>query len=540
MMMILSILFATIATAGLGYGLALAVEPRLPARSGVWIWRAARLAAVSPPLVAALGGIGSALASGLSVGALPVAERAGDPVAAGPVPVFDLTLVLAAVSGAASRTPDWVIVVLAGAYAAGVLAAGLRMALGRRAVRRILAASRPAGPELEKVAARWRSRLGLAGDLCPIRLVDANISPFVAGLRPVIVAPESLEAGASAEFAIAHECMHVRRGDERDRLLGEGLAALLWFNPFAACIERRLAGARELACDADLLKQLQPGQARAYAAAIAAAAPTAPASAFLTDLPDLRRRRIEAVLQPAASRAGPATLAAAAGLALCAAAPGAALALAFNSAGLQDAEPVRQVSPRALSEPVGQAVLDIQALMDDGDHEAMLARTQNLLDGALTAYERSVVLRLEANALFQLNRYGDSVERFEQAIETGALTAMEEGALHLNAAQLHAVLGQSEQAAAHVDQLLALGYPVPDFQKLFLAQVYVQVGRHADALALAEEGVASRDEPGVDDLALLEFIYQQLGREQDAARIRARREALQQSGAPEGEWRNPL
>jgi beta-lactamase regulating signal transducer with metallopeptidase domain len=525
-MMILSLLFATIATAGLGYGLALAAEPRLPARSGVWIWRAARLAAVSPPLVAALGGIGSALASRLPAGALPIAERAVDPVTAAPVPVFDLTLALTAVSGAASRMPDWLIAALAGAYAAGVLAAGLRMAVRRRAVRRILAASRPAGPQLEQVAARWRSRLGLAGDLCPIRLVDANISPFVSGLRPVIVAPERLEAGASAEFAIAHECMHVRRGDERDRFLGEGLAALLWFNPFVAGIERRLAGARELACDADLLEQLQPGQARAYAAAIADAAPPAPASAFLTDLHDLRRRRIEAVLKPAASRAWPATLAAAAGLALCAAAPGAALALAFNSAGLQDAEPVRQVSPRVLSEPVGEVVLQIQTLMDDGEHEAVLARTQALLDGALTAYERSVVLRLEANALFQLDRYGDSVARFEQAIETGALTPEEEAAMYLNALQLHMVLENYALGAEYADRYLAYDPPLDTRRKITLAQIFVQSERYEDALPLAEDGLAELEEPTADQLALLEFIYQELGREADRDRVRARREAM--------------
>lgn len=512
----------TLLSAGLALALARLVEARFPARHSVPLWRAARLAALSPVAIAGLGWMAS----------LAPAPARGEPwPSAGdgsmPLALLDFTPVMAAMSESAAALPGWLVPGAGLVYAAGLTVSVSRMVARRRALRRLLAAARPAGPGLSRIAQRWRERLDLPDDTGPVCVIDAAVSPFVAGVRPVIVAPETLETSPSAEFAIAHEVMHIRRGDEQDRVIGEILAAVFWFNPLVRAVERRLAGARELACDGDLLAFFDRAQARCYAAAIADAAPAAPASAFLSDLRDLRRRRIEAVLHPAQRPARGVTLAAAAGLLIAAGGPASGVALALNGGAGPDDATVRQVSPQTLSAPVGEAVLRIQEHLQVGDQQGVLARTGPLLERDLSAYERSVVLRLEAASLFGLDRYAQSAARFEQAIETGALTAHDEGGVHLNVLQLHAVLENFDQAADHADQMLALGYDLPDFQKITVAQVYSQAGRHEDALPLAEEGIAAQETPSAVQLLFLEHLYQELGREADRARVQARREALE-------------
>lgn len=524
-MMILGALIATLAAAGSAWLLAVLADARVPARSGVLVWRAARLAAFSPLLVA----VAAPLARLWRPGPVEAAiADAGQNAGATALLAVDVAPVLIAVSHTAASLPGWAGPAAAAVYLAGLAAAGLKAASRRRAMRRLLLSSRPAGLGMERIAARWRARLGLAPWDCPVRVVDAELSPFVVGLNPVIIAPEAMETAPNANFALAHECMHVRRGDEADRLIGEVLAVLLWFNPVVRAIERRLAGARELACDADLLAHLDPHSAQDYAAAIAATAPGAAATGFLSELRDLRRRRVEAALNPRRGRARVITLAAALAVSGASAAPAAALVLAISAGGAQAAEPVRQLSPRLLSAPVGETVLEIQALMDAEDYQGMLALTGAVLDDDLTAYERSVLLRLEGNALFQLGDYPSAADRFERAIATGALMRDEEGALHLNAAQLHAVLENHDQAAAHLDRLTALDYAIPDFQKMAIARMYAQVRRFEAAAGFAEDAIEAMDAPGVAQLALLERIYAELGREADRARIEARRQALEQ------------
>ena len=194
---------------------------------------------------------------------------------------------------------------LALAYLAGlVLMLGLcalRHAARRNWLRRCREASREERRPLEAMA----ERLGIRAP--EMRVGPADISPFLTGWRGVVVMPEAGGMTPSARhYALAHELSHLRRGDERDRLIGAALVTLNWFNwPFRQ-IERELNAAREMACDRDTLTALGGAQRKAYAAALIdmmrTSAPTV--SAFGPTNRRLREMRIQAIMTQTAAKKG--------------------------------------------------------------------------------------------------------------------------------------------------------------------------------------------------------------------------------------------
>lgn len=131
-------------------------------------------------------------------------------------------------------------------------------------------------------------------------LVNQRIpAPVLTGWSSVIILPQPLfEDTGALRFAATHECVHARRGDERDRLIGSALATLFWFHLPLRWIEQELTTARELACDAETLNVLGSTARTAYAATLIdtmrLAAPAA--SAFGPQDRRHRKMRIKAIL----------------------------------------------------------------------------------------------------------------------------------------------------------------------------------------------------------------------------------------------------
>jgi TonB family protein len=83
----------------------------------------------------------------------------------------------------------------------------------------------------------------------PEDAVPMTLGPF----RPVVVIPPGLR-GESLTMALAHELVHLRRRDDV-AAWGEALVAALFFvHPLCALLRRRIAAAREAACDAAVLE----------------------------------------------------------------------------------------------------------------------------------------------------------------------------------------------------------------------------------------------------------------------------------------------
>ncbi|UKE70260.1 TonB family protein [Xanthomonas cerealis pv. cerealis] len=95
--------------------------------------------------------------------------------------------------------------------------------------------------------------------------------PLVLGAwRPRIVLPMDFAQrypSAQAPLVLAHERMHIARGDTRCNLLLAALRCVYWFNPLLHWAATRFRFDRELACDAAVLAR-HPASRRSYAEAM--------------------------------------------------------------------------------------------------------------------------------------------------------------------------------------------------------------------------------------------------------------------------------
>ncbi len=112
-------------------------------------------------------------------------------------------------------------------------------------------------PHLQMRAARISQSVGLRR--MPL-IASSFISsgPLVAGLiRPVVMVPAWFETDydeTQQSAALAHELMHVRRGDLWALQISEIFVACLWFNPLAHMARNAFRTDQESACDADVLR----------------------------------------------------------------------------------------------------------------------------------------------------------------------------------------------------------------------------------------------------------------------------------------------
>lgn len=98
-----------------------------------------------------------------------------------------------------------------------------------------------------------------------------DIGPVVIGLlRPRIVVPADFEQRydpQQRELVLAHERVHLRRGDLPMNALACAMRCLFWFNPLVHLAAAKLRLDQELACDAAVLAR-HPRAGRAYATAL--------------------------------------------------------------------------------------------------------------------------------------------------------------------------------------------------------------------------------------------------------------------------------
>ncbi len=132
-----------------------------------------------------------------------------------------------------------------------------------RAWRRTRALARRARPlempePMAPLVARCRKALGV--ERAVILTSDEVSGPVTLGaLRPAILLPTGFLDGASpaeAVSALGHELAHVRRRDYAVNFLCEALLLPVAFHPAVRLLRRRLAEAREMACDEAALESL--------------------------------------------------------------------------------------------------------------------------------------------------------------------------------------------------------------------------------------------------------------------------------------------
>lgn len=182
-------------------------------------------------------------------------------------------------------------------YGAG-LSVALMGALQRHYQRRaVLRDALPASARLQSMLRRLAAPLEIKD--AELKVSDAVQSAVLTGWRGVILVPPALEADPeAARHVLLHELTHLKRGDERERLVGTALKTLLWFHWPLRQIEKHLEAAREIACDAGVVSLLGRNAAKPYAATLISMmkAEPQPACAFGTDSRRFCEMRIKAIV----------------------------------------------------------------------------------------------------------------------------------------------------------------------------------------------------------------------------------------------------
>lgn len=164
----------------------------------------------------------------------------------------------------AERTSSWI------ALAFGVLVAVriARLLGGLGWVARLRRRSSPidVGPIVD-VGHTMATRLGI--DAVDVHATDDLRTPATVGIRfPVVLVPRTLLSAdvTTLRAVLGHELAHVRRRDAAWSLVLEAVRLPLCFHPLSALMARRLAAAREEACDELVAGPLVPR--RAYVRAL--------------------------------------------------------------------------------------------------------------------------------------------------------------------------------------------------------------------------------------------------------------------------------
>lgn len=170
---------------------------------------------------------------------------------------------------ASTKTRGWprVVTVLTGAWLAGVLVLGTRLALACRRFRsRAVRMAGQTHPELLSILAGAAAEMRVSRP----RLLETEAveTPALAGVfRPVIFLPAHILDRFTAEeirHVMLHELAHLKRQDVAANWLITVLQILHWFNPVLWLAFRRMRADREMACDALVLGTQVKSERQAY------------------------------------------------------------------------------------------------------------------------------------------------------------------------------------------------------------------------------------------------------------------------------------
>ena len=114
--------------------------------------------------------------------------------------------------------------------------------------------------ELESQCRRVAERLGIRRRV-RLLVTSRSVGPAVFGVfRPVIVLPKRVLDGRGSdqvETILAHELLHLRRGDTLVGLLQVMVQAVWWFHPLVWWANRQIVRERERCCDDEVVSSLR-------------------------------------------------------------------------------------------------------------------------------------------------------------------------------------------------------------------------------------------------------------------------------------------
>lgn len=201
---------------------------------------------------------------------------------------------------------------------------------------------------------------------------------------------------------------------------------------------------------------------------------------------------------------------------------------------------------RQLSARVGEVVLEAQEAEDAENYQQVINLLSPLLNTEVTAYERSIVLRLRGSAHYQLDNVSAAIRDFNGALNTGALVRDEIIALRTNIAQLYMVSEQYEEGIQEFQRAIEAGAELTPRLSKLLAQAYIQAAEDGseqqrnrylrEGVEFAERFYNNEPNKSEGDYNLLQYYYVNLDRPQDELRVV--RDSLQAYPGSRRSWAN--
>jgi beta-lactamase regulating signal transducer with metallopeptidase domain len=161
--------------------------------------------------------------------------------------------------------------ILAAIWICGACLAASRYAVRIRRFARAIRDFEAAPPAIRTMVTQLSSGLGLRR-VPDVLMTSHALPPLVwsTGLFPCVILPSELFARLSSEaqrVIVAHELLHIRRGDYLVRLLELAAITVFWWHPVVWWASWQLRELEEQCCDGRVL-ELLPHQPRTYAAAL--------------------------------------------------------------------------------------------------------------------------------------------------------------------------------------------------------------------------------------------------------------------------------
>ena len=168
--------------------------------------------------------------------------------------------------------PPWSLTsVLAAIWIGGAGGMAVRYAVQIHRFASVIRDFEPAPSAIRTMATRFSSRLGLRR--APDVLMSTRVLPplvWSIGIWPRVILPSELFARLSSEAQatiLAHELVHIRRGDHLVRLLELSATTVFWWHPVVWCARWQLRELEEQCCDGRVV-ELLPQEPRTYAATL--------------------------------------------------------------------------------------------------------------------------------------------------------------------------------------------------------------------------------------------------------------------------------
>ncbi len=191
---------------------------------------------------------------------------------------------------------------------------------------------------------------------------------------------------------------------------------------------------------------------------------------------------------------------------------------------------------RQMSSAIGEQVLRANEAVSEERYREAVTILDAVMGREMTAYERSIVLRIRAVSYYQLDNLPRAIQDFQAVLATNALVRDEVISIRTNLGQLLLVSDRVNEGIQQLELAIAGGAELTVGLAQMMAQAYIQAERYQDGLRYAEFFYTNKRNKTEGDYNLMQFYYSQLNRVQDELRVV--REMINAFPASRRSWQN--